>query len=79
MGLSHVEEVPSEKIMNLVDKNKPGNIFFTHDYTHLTGSDAVIICVPTPLSKSGDPDMTYVASAGKGISRNISTETLVVL
>ncbi len=79
MGLSHVEDVPSEKIMNLVDKNKPGNIFFTHDYTDLSGSDAVIICVPTPLSKSGDPDMTYVASAGKGISRNISTETLVVL
>ena len=35
MGFSHVADVPGEKIMNLVDKNKPGNIFFTHDYTHL--------------------------------------------
>ncbi len=33
IGLSHVEDVPDEKIMNLVDKNKPGDITFTHDYT----------------------------------------------
>ena len=79
MGLSHVEDVPSEKIKNLVNKNKIGNILFSHDYTDLTEADAVIICVPTPLSKSGDPDMTYVASAGKDISRNISPQTLIVL
>ena len=78
-GFSHVEDVPSEKITDLVDKNKPGNILFTHDYTDLRESDAVIICVPTPLSKSGDPDMTYVASAGEGISKNMSKETLIVL
>ena len=79
MGLSHVEDVPSEKIKNLVNKNKIGNILFSHDYTDLAEADAVIICVPTPLSKSGDPDMTYVASAGKDISRNISPQTLIVL
>ena len=79
IGLSHVEDVPDEKIMNLVDKNKPGDIIFTHDYTDLSESDAVIICVPTPLSKSGDPDMTFVVSAGNGIARNISTDTLIVL
>ena len=79
MGLSHVEDVPSEKIKNLVNKNKIGNILFSHDYSDLAEADAVIICVPTPLSKSGDPDMTYVASAGKDISRNISPQTLIVL
>ena len=79
LGLSYVEDVSNEKINSLMDKDKQGQIVFSCDYTKISKSDAVIICVPTPLSKSGVPDMTFVASAGKEISRNMSVDTLIVL
>ena len=52
---------------------------FTHDFSVLTVSDVVIICVPTPLSKTGDPDLTFIVSAAEQAAKYSHPNMLVVL
>ena len=52
---------------------------FTHDFSVLSASDVVIICVPTPLSKTGDPDLTFIISAAKQTAKYSHPNMLVVL
>jgi len=49
------------------------------DYDALTGADAIIICVPTPLNKHREPDLRHVESAGREIARVLKPGALVVL
>ncbi len=49
------------------------------DYDALTGADAVIICVPTPLNRHREPDLRHVESAGREIARILKPGALVVL
>jgi UDP-N-acetyl-D-glucosamine dehydrogenase len=51
----------------------------TTDYSVLTECDAVSICVPTPLNKTGDPDMSYIASAADQVARFLHRGMVVVL
>ena len=51
----------------------------TSDFSVLANCDAVSICVPTPLSKTGDPDMSYIAAAAEQISRYLHPGMVVVL
>jgi nucleotide sugar dehydrogenase len=51
----------------------------TTDPTALANSDAIIICVPTPLAESGEPDLTAVKGAGRLIAENLQRGQLVVL
>ena len=59
-GVSYIPDVPTEKIAELVGK---GLIEATTDYSVLTDVDVISICVPTPLRKTKDPDMSYIISA----------------
>ncbi|MFM7583610.1 MAG: hypothetical protein ACKO9F_12955 [Caldilinea sp.] len=43
----------------------------TTDFSVLATCDAVSICVPTPLNKTGDPDVSYIASAAEQIARHL--------
>lgn len=51
----------------------------TTDYSVIEESDAVIICVPTPLRKSKDPDISYVLSAAQQVSKRLQPGQLVIL
>lgn len=63
-------------------RNSPGNggsFSATTDYAILSECDAVTICVPTPLNKTGDPDMSFIHSAGEQIARYLHPGMVVVL
>ena len=51
----------------------------TTDYATLKDSDIAIICVPTPLSKTGDPDLSYVIAAADGIAKGFHPGMLPAL
>jgi UDP-N-acetyl-D-glucosamine dehydrogenase len=56
-----------------------GSFWATTDYDVLFDVDAVIICVPTPLSSTKDPDMSFIITAGDEIARRLHSGMLVVL
>ncbi len=56
-----------------------GSLWATTDYAVLADCDAVSICVPTPLNKTGDPDMSYIHSAGEQIARYLHRGMVIVL
>lgn len=51
----------------------------TSDYTALAECDAVSICLPTPLNKTGDPDISYILSAGEEVARHLHPGMTVIL
>ncbi len=75
-GLSYVEDVGGGVVGKLVKAKK---FFPTHDFGVLRHADAVIICVPTPLRKTQDPDVSYIVAAVEEISRHMAKEQLIVL
>ncbi len=56
-----------------------GSLRATTDYAVLAGCDAVSICVPTPLNKTGDPDMSFIVSASEQLARYLHPGMAVVL
>ncbi len=56
-----------------------GSLSATTDYAALSECDAVSICVPTPLNKTGDPDMSFILSAGEQIARYLHPDMAIVL
>ena len=78
-GASHVGDVKDQKLLDLMEGNNVNRICFTSDYSALKSCDGIVICVPTPLSKTGNPDMRYVRDAGENISTNMSAGTLIIL
>ena len=56
-----------------------GSLRATSDFAVLTECDAVSICVPTPLRKTGDPDISYIASATEQIARYLHPGMVIVL
>jgi UDP-N-acetyl-D-glucosamine dehydrogenase len=75
-GKSFVQDVPAACLASLV---ADGRLSATVDYDILREIDAVIICVPTPLSKTKDPDMSYIISAADEIARRLHPGMLVIL
>jgi len=64
----------------LISKHCDAGLFeATVDYTRITEVDAILICVPTPLDKSRNPDLSYVESAGRQIASNMRAGQLVSL
>jgi UDP-N-acetyl-D-glucosamine dehydrogenase len=75
-GTSYVKDVASERLAPLV---RAGKLKATTDFEALASCDAVIICVPTPLGKTKDPDLTMVVDAAKAIAGRLRAGQLVVL
>jgi len=75
-GESYVGDVPSQDVAALVAE---GKLSATTDYAALAQADAIIICVPTPLSKTRDPDISYIIAAADGIARYFHPGQLIVL
>ncbi|MCR4420383.1 MAG: nucleotide sugar dehydrogenase [Clostridia bacterium] len=75
-GESIVLDVASSELMSLVGS---GAFFATTDFSCLEDADVVLICVPTPLRKSRDPDMSYVLAAVRSFTPFLRRGHLVVL
>ena len=75
-GESHIEDVPSGRLRPLVEG---GLVTATTDFDRLADCDAVSICVPTPLRKTRDPDISYVLAAAEEIARHLRPGQLIVL
>ncbi|HEU5143135.1 MAG TPA: nucleotide sugar dehydrogenase [Solirubrobacterales bacterium] len=73
-GRSYVEDVPDEALAPLQERLRA-----TASYADLASCDAVIICVPTPLTSAREPDLAYLLDAGSGLSRELKEGQLVVL
>ncbi len=75
-GKSHIQDVPSELVARHV---ADGRFVATADDTRLRECDAISIAVPTPLSKTRDPDMSFVNTATELVARNSHPGMLIVL
>src|SRR5438309_5448104 len=75
-GRSHVPDVRSEELQSLL---RAGQYQATAEPAVLAESDAVIICVPTPLRKSKDPDISYVVAASKEVASRFRPGQLIIL
>src|SRR5881296_4495780 len=75
-GRSHIPDVPSADLQALL---RAGRYRAVTEPAALAESDAVIICVPTPLGKSKDPDISYVVSASKEAANHFRPGRLIVL
>ncbi len=75
-GQSYVEDVPSDTVRKIVDL---GRFRASTDYAAAADADAIIICVPTPLRKTKDPDITYIISATEEIERHGGSGKVIVL
>lgn len=75
-GKSYIQHIPSELIADLVKRDR---FRATADPKELRKADAVIICVPTPLTKMREPDLTYIRSTAETLVGSLRAGQLVVL
>jgi UDP-N-acetyl-D-glucosamine dehydrogenase len=75
-GESYVQDVPEEQIARLL---KIGRLSASSDFSELRKCDAVSICVPTPLRKTGDPDMSFILSATEELAKYMHKGMIIVL
>ncbi len=75
-GDSYVGDVPTSTLRPLVEK---GLLRATTDFAAILDFDTVNICVPTPLRKTKDPDMSYIVAACEEIARYFHPGMLVIL
>jgi UDP-N-acetyl-D-glucosamine dehydrogenase len=75
-GRSHIEDVPSE---SLAEHVTAGRIEATTNYEDLKDAAAILIALPTPLTKQREPDLSYVKDASRAIGAVLQPGQLVVL
>ncbi len=75
-GQSHVPDLADGR---LAAAAKTGRLTATGDFSRLADVDAACICVPTPLNKTGDPDVSYIMSVTESIQQTIHPGQLIVL
>jgi len=75
-GSSHIVDVPSDNVRQAI---ADGKFKATTDFAELKNCDVIIICVPTPLRKTKDPDMSYILAAGEQIKKYARRGQLVIL
>ena len=76
LGESYIGDIGSSKLAAAVES---GRLTASDDNGVLAEADAVIVCVPTPLSKTKDPDMTYVLAAADQIAAHFHRGMLIVM
>jgi len=75
-GENYIPDIADDTLQTLVNS---GNLRATTDRDIIADLDAVAICVPTPLSKIGDPDISYIIAAIDGINQHIHKDLLIIL
>lgn len=75
-GQSYVDDIPDTRLIPLVEKRR---LKAFSDCDILAEADVVVICVPTPVNKTHDPDMSYIISATESIAEICHPGMLVIL
>jgi UDP-N-acetyl-D-glucosamine dehydrogenase len=75
-GRSYIGDVASATLKGLVDDKR---LKATTDFNHLADCDALIICVPTPLRKTKEPDVSYILAAAEEIKKRLRRGQLIIL
>jgi UDP-N-acetyl-D-glucosamine dehydrogenase len=75
-GKSYIPSAPDEVLARLV---RDGRLTATSDFARLADCDVVIICVPTPLTRHREPDLSFVRSTGQEIAKRLRRGQLIVL
>ena len=75
-GKSDVTDVSDEILKGWV---QAGSLLLTTKYQELSNQDIIIICVPTPLSKTKDPDLSYILAAVEGLNKHLHKDQLIIL
>src|SRR5262245_34598869 len=72
-GRSYVEDIPDDALKPLA-----GRLQASTEYAALTSCEAVIVCVPTPLTSSREPDLAYLIEAANELAKDLQAGQLVV-
>jgi UDP-N-acetyl-D-glucosamine dehydrogenase len=75
-GESYIPDVATEVVRTLTERRK---LSATSDFSRLRETDAVIICVPTPLRKTKEPDISYILAAAEQVKAYLHSPQLVIL
>ncbi|MEN6309207.1 MAG: nucleotide sugar dehydrogenase [Anaerohalosphaeraceae bacterium] len=75
-GRSIIKHIPHEQVKTMV---KSGLFSATSDMSQIKKPDAILICVPTPLTKNREPDMQFIESSARTIAKSLRKEQLIVL
>ncbi|HSU52594.1 MAG TPA: nucleotide sugar dehydrogenase [Candidatus Dormibacteraeota bacterium] len=75
-GRSYIKHIPAESIATLISAK---SFSASTDFSRLKEVEAVIICVPTPLNKNREPDISYIVDTGRNIAPHLQRGMLVVL
>jgi UDP-N-acetyl-D-glucosamine dehydrogenase len=75
-GKSYIKHIPDEMVSNAM---KGGAFAASSDFSRIREVEAVVICVPTPLNKNREPDISYILDTGRSIAPYLSKGMLVVL
>ncbi len=75
-GRSYIRDVSSDVLRALVSK---GQIRASREHAALDDAGVIIICVPTPITRNKEPDVSYITHAAKAVQRHLSRGKLVIL
>ncbi|MDP0501742.1 MAG: nucleotide sugar dehydrogenase [Verrucomicrobiota bacterium JB022] len=75
-GESYIKHIASASLQEQLDNER---FQATNDFSSIAETEAVIICVPTPLNKNHEPDLTYVLATGRSIAPHIRPGQLIIL
>ena len=75
-GRSYIKHIPAAEVSEAISS---GTFSASTDFSRVRETDAVIICVPTPLNKNREPDISYIIETGRSIGRHLIKGMLVVL
>ncbi len=77
-GISYIQDVSSEALKELVTR-RSAPLHVTNDFSVIRELDTINICVPTPLRKSKDPDISYIVAAAEEVVRYLHKDMLIIL
>jgi UDP-N-acetyl-D-galactosamine dehydrogenase len=72
-------DIKSKRVAGLAKQNRQPNLFYTDDAGELARADFLIICVPTPVTHTKEPDLGYVIGAAETVGRNMKRGSIVIL
>ena len=75
-GQNYIQDVNGDELKEQVVR---GRIFAEADFNHIDQADIIIVCVPTPLTKNREPDISYISNASMEIGKRLRRGQLVVL
>ncbi len=75
-GESYIKHIPSEDIHSITQKDR---FIASADFSLVSELDCILLCVPTPLTKHREPDMSFIIKTAQAISPHLSKGTLIVL